>query len=267
VSLLWVVYMLLLTMQVKCPTITLDNTMLKIRSTCLVFPDIRYHGTASNEHTDFRWNLESKKFLLGATGVSWMCLREPNVPYDAAGTFGTDFEDQLVACGVVSNKSDIRKIGGNSILNFQQDVRSQLENVAKQRPDIVVLMLKGKHQGKYSTFKYLADKFFVFHSICVTESNFKPWGRQGHRTQYAANVAMKANLKKSGHNHSVTGIEATLQKTLILGADLTHAGLGAVEGCPSIAAVVGSMHENAANFRGILELQPKEEVGLRLAYS
>jgi eukaryotic translation initiation factor 2C len=124
-------------------------------------------------------------------------------------------------------------------------------------PDIFILLMVNKNQELYSSFKYLADKVFVFQSICMTMASM----RGANITQYMANVAMKANLKMAGINHSAQGIDTWLDKTLVLGADCTHPGSGAVKGSPSVTAVVGSLEANGGRFCGKLRLQPgKQEV-------
>jgi eukaryotic translation initiation factor 2C len=76
------------------------------------------------------------------------------------------------------------------------------------------------------------------------------------------NIMMKANLKLEGGNHTVqlagdqkSKIQATLQATLVLGANLTHAEPGPLIGCPSIAVVVGSVDSAVIKFRGSMRLQ------------
>lgn len=127
----------------------------------------------------------------------------------------------------------------------------------------MVLLLKDKNQDQYSTFKYVMDMIFVLHSICITSRKLEP--KQGwasaYLSQYLANVCMKANLKRAGINHSVEGIQAWLGTTLVLGTDVTHPGNGALEGTPSIAAVVGSIEANGGRFCGRMhKLPPKQEV-------
>lgn len=92
--------------------------------------------------------------------------------------------------------------------------------------------------------------------------------------QYAANVAMKANLKFKGTNHTVKEVTDSrwMKDTMIIGgklvgchsiqnmlmytADITHPGGGSLEFSPSVAAVVGSVDKDAARFVGQLFLQP-----------
>jgi eukaryotic translation initiation factor 2C len=136
-------------------------------------------------------------------------------------------------------------------------------------PRIVVLLLPSPDQKVYSDFKFLADRAFGIQSICVTESanfkwdkqkNEKVWKPEHELRQYFDNVAMKGNLKLGQINHTVEQIHSKLRNTLVLGADLTHAGTGAVYGCQSIAAVVGSVDQTAGKFLGSMRLQPKDDV-------
>jgi eukaryotic translation initiation factor 2C len=70
---------------------------------------------------------------------------------------------------------------------------------------------------------------------------------------------MKANLKMGGINHSAFSkcgnIADWLKTTLVLGADVTHPGNGALLGCPSVAAVVGSVESTGGRFLGSIRLQ------------
>lgn len=66
---------------------------------------------------------------------------------------------------------------------------------------------------------------------------------------------MKFNSKFGGTNHSTAAVRSRMQKTLVLGADLSHPGPGSIHGCPSIAAIVGSVDENGGRFLGSMRLQ------------
>lgn len=49
--------------------------------------------------------------------------------------------------------------------------------------------------------------------------------------------------------------------TMLVGIDVTHPGLGAVKGTPSIAAVVGNVDDNFAQFPASMRMQkPRKEV-------
>ncbi|KAF2648958.1 stem cell self-renewal protein Piwi, partial [Lophiostoma macrostomum CBS 122681] len=134
----------------------------------------------------------------------------------------------------------------------------------------VVLLLSKKDQNVYSYFKDLSDRHFSIQSICVTEAgnflknketNKTEWSGKNRLGQYFGNVAMKANLKLGQINHTTE--LAGLKDVLVLGADVTHPGVGSLEGCPSIAAVVGSVDDTGGKFLGDYRPQPSKEEIIR----
>jgi len=205
-----------------------------------------------------------------AKKVTWKLILGGGVSNQASTNFTFHFNQQLVATGVCPHGTATHIGNAVSIPGGREPMETKLATILKdlheqsQPPDIVVLLLGSKDQGTYSSFKYLADLKYCFQSICVTEANFKPkkkdWNNQDSMRQYVANVAMKANLKFGGINHSVTGVKDWMAKTLVLGSDLTHPGNGAVDNCPSIAAVVSSVEETGGLFTGQLFLQEKSDV-------
>lgn len=96
--------------------------------------------------------------------------------------------------------------------------------------------------------------------VMIEKSNYSKnqWNPNG-LDQYIGNIMMKANLKFGGINHSAISsngnIEQWLSTTLVLGADVTHPSNGALPGCPSIAAVVGSVEKTGGRFLGSVQLQ------------
>jgi eukaryotic translation initiation factor 2C len=82
---------------------------------------------------------------------------------------------------------------------------------------------------------------------------------------------MKANLKFRGINHCAESSNDVSKKwlkdTLVLGADVTHPSGGALPGCPSIAAVVGSTEETGGRFLGSVQLQSEGNKEVSYLYS
>ncbi|KAF1938434.1 hypothetical protein EJ02DRAFT_354590, partial [Clathrospora elynae] len=80
------------------------------------------------------------------------------------------------------------------------------------------------------------------------------------------NFIMKVNLKCDGINHSARDsvshftepLQAKLKDMMILGADVTHPSLASIEGCPSIAAIVGPVDNHSGRFLGSMRLQNQE---------
>jgi eukaryotic translation initiation factor 2C len=70
---------------------------------------------------------------------------------------------------------------------------------------------------------------------------------------------MKMNLKASGINHTTRFLEDIFSKTLVLGADVTHPSSGSTPGCPSIAAIMGSVDDRSGRYLGSMRLQDREK--------
>ncbi|GAB7366527.1 hypothetical protein MBLNU230_g8516t2 [Neophaeotheca triangularis] len=108
----------------------------------------------------------------------------------------------------------------------------------------------------YSAIKRVAELQLGRHTVCSTLGNTTP--------AKASNIATKWNIKTGCDNHRLgdaafaclrprqVGSPAT---TMVLGADVTHPGPSAETGCPSIAAVVGSVDDNFMQFPGSMRLQ------------
>ncbi|KAH7380393.1 hypothetical protein DE146DRAFT_295085 [Phaeosphaeria sp. MPI-PUGE-AT-0046c] len=269
-----------------CPPVKLNPTMLKIPCTKLPSVRIEYHesNTTLDERSG-RWNLNRRKFLYGASlSPKWKLLYGPSVSATACKKFIEHFEEQLVQTGVCK-KGQIEHLGSHTALpSPQAAMETRLKEALQalhdaslgpkgKTPDLVVLLLQKKDQDVYSSFKYLTDKVYCFQSICATEDNFRPkdfkdrnwkpvpgWENDNAMRQYMAHVAMKANIKLYGVNHTAVGVAGLLGKTLVLGADLTHPGPGAIDSCPSISSVVSSVENSGGWFLGQSFLQPKSEI-------
>jgi eukaryotic translation initiation factor 2C len=249
--------------------------MIEIPNIRLQYPRIAYKSATfkTADENSGRWDLKNTKFLeSGFTNskrlVRWKLITGPGIDPGSITALTTHFNEQLKQLGVCT---DPQRLGAPvPVANLSYDgLRNALNDLIKDKdsyvPDIVILLLERSDQNIYSTFKYLTDKVFILQSICVTEEKMKPknsgWTNRAALGQYMANVAMKANLKRAGINHSAHGVDQWLQNTLVLGADVTHPGSGAVPGSPSIAAVVGSLEASGGRFRGNMQMQaPKKEV-------
>lgn len=259
---------------VQCPSITLNPRMLEIPSIRLPYLRIHYTTPATdvpvNEGTG-RWDLKMKTFLtkgFQAESLGWSLLTGPGLDAAAVDALTRHFNAQVVATGVCTQAQRLGtpiSVGNLTEATMRTALDQLLVREAAKLPKIVILFMKSKDQTIYSDFKWLTDKVFLLQSICVTQANMRPkvhgWSNDAALSQYMANVAMKANLKGAGINHSAPGVEQWLSKTLILGADVTHPGSGALDGSPSIAAIVGSLEASGGRFRGRVQLQAgKQEV-------
>jgi eukaryotic translation initiation factor 2C len=243
--------------------------MLKVPSTRIQLPKIRYGNTTDGiDEQEAKWNLDNKSFLLTDGGdLPYVVLYEngftPARRNDVLNNFKRQLQGRKVGIPVCLDEIP---------LNFGKTFATSLTNGLKRasqltddgdEPKLVILMLRNKDQDCYSTFKYLADMVFGFSSIVMVEASNvrkREWAKTG-LDQYCGNLLMKANLKLGGINHTAEGrsafgnIAEHLSNTLVLGAAVTHPSNGALLGCPSVAALVGSVEATGGRLLGCIRLQ------------
>jgi eukaryotic translation initiation factor 2C len=271
--------------------------MLEVDSTILRYPAIIYENNSTvNLYNEFikrdnygetpRWTLNKRNFLdVGPAqnvGVQVFLLAPP--------TTGTS-DDQSASALRTAILNALKRYnigrGPKKLLSFitihtleENSLRTALteakEHFSEGRKKLVILQLPNRDRYIYPIFKDLADREFGLQAICVTESKMFQWDEGNNRTiknieQYLGNVMMKANLKCEGINHSAggaiidgntnykTAMTDVIRETMVLGADVTHPSLNSVEGCPSIAAIVGSVDDYGGKFLGSMRLQDQEK--------
>lgn len=222
--------------------------MLLVPSICLDNPTIEYGN--KTQTVEWSWNLRDMKFyrtqkkkfkilVLIEKGINasqglqnFLQFAQHNY-----GLFNTKLE--RITRVELSDPTDISKIS------------SEIESQDPQ-PDLVLLILNTRNVEAYSRFKSLVDRTSGCHSICMTKRTF--CGRDGTTM---GNIMMKANLKCAGSNHTIQNgdLKRIMTDTLVLGADVTHPSGGSIIGCPSIAAIVGSVDDHAGRFLGSMRLQ------------
>ncbi|KAK0908138.1 hypothetical protein LTR57_016949 [Friedmanniomyces endolithicus] len=146
------------------------------------------------------------------------------------------------------------------------DVRSK-NSREWPRTQLFLVLLHDTSSDNYARLKRVADQMLGLHTVCLTGSKFtNAYPRKGLFT----NLALKFNVKLRGQNHQVSSVTgrntvpafAALEKdeTIVIGADVSHAPTQ-MNHCPSVAAVVGSLDGDYANFGGSMRLQAsKQEV-------
>lgn len=109
------------------------------------------------------------------------------------------------------------------------------------------------------------DQKLGIKSICFNEQKFAKFLKdEDALASYMRNICIKLNLRCGNWNHTVrfakdSQMEKILASTLVLGADVTHPPSGSAFGCPSIAAVVGSVDKSFAQFAGSMRLNPSRQ--------
>ncbi|KAI7022526.1 hypothetical protein KC355_g2044 [Hortaea werneckii] len=186
------------------------------------------------------------------------------------GLHAPQWNDCSTANGVVPqiNGSTSTRHNVNANTPAQEtDIYNVLSRVPTGSPCAVII--SEKQYDLYAYLKRVADLRVGLHTVVMDKTKLK--GPEDERfPQVASNIALKFNLKSKGTNHklgdtSFPGLRPQHGErcdVIVIGADVTHPGVGSREGTPSIAAVVGSTDDEFMHFPGSMRLQRsrKEEI-------
>ncbi|KAJ4351686.1 uncharacterized protein N0V89_007029 [Didymosphaeria variabile] len=205
-----------------------------------------------------RWNTKGKQFLrrnwkdIGVQLLMDQGVADPTLARRCFEQF-RDFAGRPTGDHKNYSVAKMIQIGPAVTLDpTNREAMTAVMAAAQRNTDLFLMVLANRDQDAYANFKDLADRKFGKHSLCVTEAKFR--SKLGEKM---GNLMLKANLKTGGINHTIHGgqIQRMFGDTLVLGADVTHPGPTAIVGCPSIAAIVGSVDELAGRFLGSMRLQ------------
>ena len=239
---------------------SISNNMMQLPATMLKTPIVRY-ATKQATVKDASWNLANQRFMVSGphSSITIVDLR--------GGTFPTD------AIKVAMN-SELSKLGVASRVDGTIHISAQITTEALfkealQRNGIepgwtILVILRDTDQRTYEIVKRVCDLKGGIVTVCCTAAKIQ----SSNNSQILANLCLKFNAKLGGTNHIIGDAQspsrsafATLDSTLVLGADVAHPGHGSKPGAPSVAAVVGSDSEEQINFPGSMRLNPsKQEV-------
>lgn len=250
----------------------LGTEMLQVPVTHLKTPQIQYQrgNVMVSKLSNGAWDL-SKEALHTAskkpTKFTYLVIEtagQITCTYDSLQTFVTNFENALKKYGMQkfekkssSNPSDHRL----QLLFKRLPGTPQVKELATQRKAIevkllalfalgirlVMIVLPKKDQDLYCAIKQVGDVQVGLSTICTVAV------KQATKTSpdFFANLCLKVNLKtdRGTVNQSLKVKEPILTKrTMIMGIDVTHPGPNAMAGAPSIAAVVGSIDSEFAQW-------------------
>ncbi|KAJ3027930.1 argonaute 1 [Rhizophlyctis rosea] len=235
--------------------------MMDVEARLLDVPMIKY-SDASQQSTiqprDGAWNLRDKKMLSGCTLSSWAVIALDNqqkFPPLQVENFVMSMVKTCNASGMqITDQKPPITWEGNAPHNpaaVGQAIKKAIQARGGKVQILLVLIPNNNATTVYNTVKLVADTIIGIPSQCIQAKNVSKAS-----PQYCANVCMKLNLKLGGAN-SKTNSDLTWftgKPTMVIGADVTHPGLGD-RTSPSIAAVVGSLDRSCAFYRSSIRVQ------------
>ncbi|KAM0130744.1 hypothetical protein ACHAO1_007696 [Botrytis cinerea] len=123
-------------------------------------------------------------------------------------------------------------------------------------PPLVVVLLPNSKKSDadiYSDVKWWGDCVSGMPTVCVSTDGVERGARPD--LGVLANIALKINFKLGGINHKIENIPLK-DRTMIMGADVTHVGKGQDDACPSQAGVVATRDSNYVHYLASARLQP-----------
>ncbi|KAK4613807.1 hypothetical protein CLAFUW4_09029 [Fulvia fulva] len=239
------------------------------------------------------WKLEKQPFLnttnTFASNAYFLISSRCKLTTDEQSKYLKHFHDHYHVNGVSGLGAFSGLDHNNHTMVDKFDVRSMrkaAQTAQESKADLVVFILPLNNKSElknYANFKSIVDQELGMKSLCLCEDNIKNCFKErmgndrvfmgippdvvaGHPfAGYVRNVAMKLNVRLGNSNHSVAAesLEAAIpdfaiaanKDVMVLGADVVHPGVGSVEGTPSIAALVGSIDEDFAAYRGSARCQ------------
>ncbi|GBL98789.1 Protein argonaute-2 [Araneus ventricosus] len=179
------------------------------------------------------WRIDGKSFYKASIDIeSWimLCFSE-NTPMSALDKFIDIFTRTGKKVGLNFGRLlDVRTFGR------RDTVEKALHDAKQTNAKFAVIVLSRRDNfHNYDEIKFIADYKLSFVTQCIEDTVL---GRINE--QVAVNICLKINVKLGGVNHILKNKPRIFAKpVIILGADAVHSPRGS--GCPSIAAVVGSM--------------------------
>ena len=247
----------------------MDDNLVKVLGRILSPPNIEYTGSKLGP-LDGTWNLRNKeKFKTPGKPLDrweYLAFRKTNasktddIPDDTRLKSSIDvLLKTLRDAGVVAK---LPRKGRTIDITGPKDKRisKTIEDAARDKLDILFVILPEKDTVLYNVIKQLADVRWGVPTICVIGNDSKFHGSKS--MNYCANVALKLNLKLGGTNHVLSDPQdlkakrvaiISEDKTMVVGIDVTHPGPGSAN--PSIAAMVASVGANLAQWPAELKIQ------------
>jgi eukaryotic translation initiation factor 2C len=241
-------------LQPGCSLFSLRPALLQVDGGRLPNPQPIYQSNKPKPLKNGRWKFINEKFYKRIANKSFnaLLLRGPNVYDNAAVTIFDNLVHWTGTAYGVARVNRAAQVPLNSLghQTINDSIQTQLDN--RISANMAVLVLGKKEIAGYSAFKDLCDRNFGLHALCITTAAMRR--QDGDRW---GNITLKMNLKAAGINSTVAGgliSRGFMEDTLVLG------------GCPSIAAMVGSVDAHAGRFLGSMRLQreSRKEVGAYL---
>lgn len=257
--------------------VTVGTSLITVHGRVLPAPKVMYvkgKGKETKERANSNfgsWNMANYTFnKIAKKSPRWTHVLI-TTGRNEKGDFGSeqDLLDQM---------DRFRRVLGNTGVNFnyhrrgyrikltnpKDEVENPFSGVEKPFNDgweLLFFILPGGFTHLYNRIKVFGDIKYGVPTICTIMSKFHDNNR--NLDSFFGNLSLKFNLKFGGTNQTVTSLVnkslIDLEKTMVVGMDVTHPSPGSAPNAPSVAAIVASTDKDMAQFPADLRIQQSRQ--------
>lgn len=217
-----------------------DNSMLNCRGTMLPAPKIAFSNKTSDVNNG-SWNLMGVKAISGSTIQDWKIFSFQSRTVDESSL--RRFVELAQNYGVnFTSKPEMVTI--SSVTDFY--------NAKKSHFNLVILPTKDSQ--RYEEIKRIGDTYAGVFTQCLVSSNLIKLTNPS----FVSNLLLKINCKLGGKNWSLSNSVFGDKKTILIGIDVNHPGVGDLDS-PSIVSVVGSLDYDFIQYKTVILQQERRQ--------
>jgi hypothetical protein len=237
---------------------SIGKDLITVQGRVLPPPKLFYH-TSSREAeivpSQGAWNLKDKRVETGTTVNSWAVVVLGRATESEVRAFVQELvvtcQDTGVAFAAAARTPPIINGSTNGVDAACTQAFDKARQFFKTPAQFLLVMLPSAEAFTYGQVKLCSDTKLNIPSQCMQLKHARRPNKQ-----YCANLCLKINLKLGGTNLSL-GKQLgfiTARPTMVMGADVTHPGIGEMDK-PSIAAVVASHDIKMARYGAAVRVQ------------
>ncbi|KAE8268903.1 hypothetical protein A4X09_0g3444 [Tilletia walkeri] len=249
---------------------SIARDMMPVRGRILPPPQIIYgQNSMAGNPQNGAWNLARARFVNpGRPLVTWAIINFTRAPNTAIQAFTSNLVREMENLGMaIQNRQPHYADGGRDISQIKKVLHEAGRGAYRQAqtivasaggkappPQLLVCFMDETDAGFYDTIKRTAALELVTPVATQVLNTRKALSERGQQ-QYAANVAMKINIKLGGSNWTVpaSDLPGIGPQMMIVGADVTHPVRRGLQ--PSIAASVATMDGQRSKYSAEIRAQ------------
>ncbi|XP_054164078.1 protein argonaute-2-like [Oppia nitens] len=225
------------------------NAPLKIEARVLKPPQLKYGQNRDMDPFDGKWDVKHLHFYQCAPLEHWIiiCLSQQVEPKMET------LERYMIETGrslgmrvlPATKRVYLRNYGSDTITNAFK----KATEITGGRLQLIVFVISPKYQYLYESIKKVGDIDFGVTTQCIKEANLNRL-----KPPLMQNIMLKVNTKLGGINAVLNNIEVLKKRTMIVGVDCSHPGVGD-RMSRSVSAAVASIDDSYVRYFATTRLQ------------